>query len=195
LEELVRAGNKGSPTTVKTSFGDFYMAYRDAVLRFARHQAGPGANAENIVTEAWMRACDSWDHITDPQSWVYRVIFDLASQADKKRQTTTASGDLYTDRRDRPRWVSDGSLYDTKWAERIIDTTKGLQRLPRQQRAAVLLNHCGWSASEIAGVLGCKTVTARVHLHLGRSRLRRFLAEPATVAQEAPQPGLEGRTA
>jgi len=176
----------------KSSFGDFYGVYRDAVLRFARHQAGPGANAENIATEAWIQVCDSWDRITNPRPWVYRVIIDLASQAEKERQMTAVSGDPYTDHRGRPRRASGASLYDV---ERISDTTEGLQRLPRQQRAAVLLSHCGWSASEVAEVLGCKSITARINLHLGRSRLRKFLAEPAVIAQEAPQAGLEGRTA
>jgi DNA-directed RNA polymerase specialized sigma24 family protein len=188
----VRDGNKGSLTIAKSSFGEFYGIYRDAVLRFARHQAGPDTNAENIAVEAWIQVCDSWDRITDPRPWVYRVIIDLASQAEKERQMTAVSGDPYTDHRGGPRRASGASLYDI---ERIIDTTKGLQRLPRLQRAAVLLNHCGWPASEIAEVLGCRNVTAWIYLHLGRSRLRKFLAEPAIVAQEAPQAGLEGRTA
>jgi RNA polymerase sigma factor (sigma-70 family) len=192
---MVRAANKGTATMPETSFGTFYAAYRDAVLRFARHQAGPRASAENIVDEAWTRACDNWDRITDPRSWIYRIVIDLAGQAEKKRQMTALSDDPFTDHRGRPRRVSGASFHDLEWAERIIDTTEGLQRLPRQQRAAVLLNHCGWPTTQIARVLGCRNVTARVHLHLGRSRLRSFLAQPALLAQEVPQAGLGGRIA
>jgi len=192
---MVRAASRDTVAITETSFGTFYEAYRDAVLRFARHQAGPGANAEGIASEAWNRTFDNWNRITDPRSWVYRMVIGLAGQAEKKRQPATSASDPYTDHRSRPRRAGATSRYGTEWAERIIDTTEGLQRLPRHQRAAVLLSHCGWTTSQIAGVLGCRNLIARVHLYLGRSRLRSFLAEPVALAQEAPQAGLEGRTA
>jgi RNA polymerase sigma-70 factor (ECF subfamily) len=167
--DLVRAKTRESLAAVKPAFSEFYQAHRDEVLRFARHQAGPGADAENIAAEAWARACASWTGITEPRPWVYRVVINLASRAGKERQMTAVSGDPYTDYQSRSRWVSGALLPGIEWAERISDITQGLQQLPSQQRAAVLLGYRGWSTPEIAETLGCTTATVRVHLHLGRA--------------------------
>jgi DNA-directed RNA polymerase specialized sigma24 family protein len=180
----------------KPPFADFYAWYRDEVLRFTWHYAGPDADAENIAAEAWARACAEWPKITQPRPWIYRVVINLARQAAAERRRTVASGDPYSDYQGRARWSSGAVLPAIGWAERIIDVTRGLQQLPRQQRAAVLLCHDGWSAPEIARVLRCTTTTARVHLHLGRSRLREFLAaEPEPAPQQAAPGGLERRKA
>ena len=80
-------------------------------------------------------------------------------------------------------------------AVQASELSRGLQQLPDQQRAAVLLVHQGLSRREIAAVLGCTTGTVRVHLHLGRTRLRELIGEPQRSRQKARNAGVEGRTA
>ncbi|MBD3162525.1 MAG: sigma-70 family RNA polymerase sigma factor [Candidatus Eisenbacteria bacterium] len=53
---------------------------------------------------------------------------------------------------------------------------RSLQRLTGHQRAVLLLREWdGWSFREIAGSLGCKESTVRVHHARARARMRRFL--------------------
>jgi RNA polymerase sigma factor (sigma-70 family) len=59
-----------------------------------------------------------------------------------------------------------------------------LRDLPRQQRAALVLRYlCDLDVGELAGVIGCKPSTARVHLHRGRNALAEIIGVPDDVAR------------
>ena len=193
----MRTGSETDPAPLEpVAFSDFYRKYRDEVRRYAWQLAGPHADVDNITAEAWAREYEAWSRITNPRAWVYRVVTNLVYEAYRETQMTCLSADPCTDHTTSALWMSGaGSIPGPEWAERITDIGCGLEKLPHQQRAAVVLTYQGWTPREIAKVLGCKASTARVHLHLGRAKLRRFLGEPALQPQEASRAGLEGRTA
>jgi DNA-directed RNA polymerase specialized sigma24 family protein len=63
-------------------------------------------------------------------------------------------------------------------SEGIIDVLDALQKLPRKQRAAVVLRHSlGYTPREIAAILEVAPPTARVHIARGLKRLRTLLKE------------------
>lgn len=58
------------------------------------------------------------------------------------------------------------------------DLQRALLALPPSQRAAVVLHYLeGWPVAEVASILGCAALTARVHLHWARKRLGALLGE------------------
>lgn len=66
-----------------------------------------------------------------------------------------------------------------------------LGKLSPSQKAALILRECeGWSFAEVAGALGCKESTARVHHAKARQRMRLALSRsPANLKAD----GLEGQ--
>lgn len=192
---ISRSAAVATPATSQLVFENFYHMLRDELLRFTRQQAGPGIDAENIAAEAWKRAYMNWERIREPRPWVYRVVLNLIASARREARRACPDCDPAAAPDARVTWTSASLVPDAPWAERIVDIDRGLQHLPPRQRAAVLLSHRGWTADEIADVIGCTAATARVHLHLGRTRLRTYLAEPAEAAGQETSPGYEGRIA
>lgn len=183
------------PTAPRHGFADFYRAHRGELLEFIRQYGGPALDAENVWAETWARAYVSWPALSEPRSWVFRVAINLTHRAGREAGRASPCGDTRADHEATARWLSVAPLPGVEWGALVSDIRDGLQRLPGQQRAAVLLDYAGWSRVEIAAVLGCTAVTVRGHLHRGRAKLKGFLGEPSQITQQAPNAGLEGRTA
>lgn len=187
--------NRTDPVPPESEFENFFRRHRDPVLRYARQLAGPYADAENIAQEAWVRAYKYWSEISDPRPWVYRVVTNLTYTAHGRTRETRAGADPCADHALNVLWVSgSASIPGPDLAEWSADLSHARKQLPRQQQAAVVLASLEFTPPEIGGILGCKASTPRVHLHLGRTRLRKLLGEPAPDPQEVPRTGLEGRT-
>ena len=184
-----------SPQTPEPAFTDFFRARYVEVLLFAWHYAGSGLDVENLVAEAFARACAWWPTIDDPRPWVYRTVINLITDAGRESQRSSPSGDPYKDHGASSRWKSGAMLPGVEWGAQLAEISWALQQLPGQQRAAVLLDYRGWTGPQIAAALECTPITVRGHLHRGRARLRELLGEPQRTKQQAPSTGLEGRTA
>lgn len=176
-----------------TGFDDFYRAHREGLLVFIRQYGGPGLDAEDICGEAWARAFARWRMISEPRGWVFRVAINLAHRAGREASRARPSGDVLDFEHAAARWPWSTPMPGAEWGALVSDIRDALQRLPGQQRAAVLLDHAGWSPPEIADALGCSAGTVRGHLFRGRAKLRRFLDEPRPAAQRVAGEGLEGR--
>jgi RNA polymerase sigma-70 factor (ECF subfamily) len=58
-----------------------------------------------------------------------------------------------------------------------VDLLLALKRLSPKERAAIVLHHyAGYSTTEIADMIGSTPGAVRVHLSVGRRRLRSYLA-------------------
>jgi RNA polymerase sigma-70 factor (ECF subfamily) len=116
--------------------------------------------AEDALAEAFARAIERDDSVRDPLAYIYRTAFRLASaelQLDKRQ------GVLGTDR-------------VAIEAPDLVDLIRALETLPSKQRAVVILHdEEGYSAAEVAHMIGIAPATVRVHLHRGRKRLRALL--------------------
>ena len=61
---------------------------------------------------------------------------------------------------------------------RAMDLVRALAHLSPSQRAAIVLHHyAGYATKEIAEMIGSTPGAVRVHLAVGRRRLRRLVAE------------------
>jgi RNA polymerase sigma-70 factor (ECF subfamily) len=127
-----------------------------AVLAFA----GDREIADDAVAEAFAQALRRGDAVRDPLRWVWRAAFRIAA------------GELKS-RRARP------GVHAERWygiEEEAIDLMDALRRLPRKQRAAVVLHHgAGYPVRDVASIIGSTPAAVRVHLSRGRRRLRDLL--------------------
>jgi RNA polymerase sigma factor (sigma-70 family) len=184
------------PRLPNRPFAEFYAEHKAELLRFAWHYGAPHLDLEAIVAETWARAYASWQAIDRPRPWLYRVLMNLIHDAGKAAQQTRPAQDPFPAGNRVPVWNSAVPLPGPDWAARVSEIGQALQRLPAQQRAAVLLDYQGFSRTEIAAALGCTTITVRGHLHRGRGSLKNMLGELDPSTQEPQRaPGLEGRPA
>jgi RNA polymerase sigma factor (sigma-70 family) len=129
-----------------------------AVLAFA----GDREVASDAVAEAFAQCLGRGQAVRDPGRWIWRAAFRIAA------------GEL-KDRRRR----QEMSGRAEEWYEIPEAATQILEALgrlsPRQRAAVILHDHVGYSAKEVAAILGSTAATVRVHLSQGRRRLRTLL--------------------
>jgi RNA polymerase sigma factor (sigma-70 family) len=128
-----------------------------AVLAFA----GDREVAGDAVSEAFAQ-CLRGPAVHDPGRWIWRAAFRIAA------------GELKDRRRRQSMSVRADDLCDIP--EAATQILEALGRLsPRERAVVVLHDHVGYSAKEVAEILGSTAATGRVHLSQGRRRLRALL--------------------
>lgn len=121
--------------------------------------------ARDIAQDAFVQLFARWrriSHYERPQAWVRRVGIRMAVRASRRERV-------------RPRLEREldlGSL--PKPVD--LDVLRAVGQLPASQRAAVALFYLeDRPVTEVAEVLSCSEVTAKVHLHRARKRLAELL--------------------
>jgi RNA polymerase sigma-70 factor (ECF subfamily) len=148
---------------------DLETLYRGSGARMWRSVlafAGDPEVASDAVAEAFCQALRRGDAIRDPERWIWRAAFRIASGylAELRRTVETIREEAY------------------EMEEPARELVAALQRLSRTQRAAVVLHYVeGYPANEIAELVGSTPAAVRVHLMRARRRLRRLLKEDADV--------------
>lgn len=129
--------------------------------------------ARDIAQDAFIQLFARWrriSHYDRPEAWVRRVGIRMAVRA-RARERVRPSLERELDFATLPRPVD-------------IDLVRAIGRLPASQRAAVALFYLeDRSVSEVAEVLACSEVTAKVHLHRARKRLAELLGEKELVQE------------
>lgn len=118
--------------------------------------------AEDAVAEAFSQAIRRDEQIAEVTAWVWRAAFRIASR------------DLARMRR------SMGALPETSYEmdADAAEVFRVLGRLSPRQRAAILLHHyVGYSVKEVAQIIGSTPPAVKVHLSVGRRRLRDLMEE------------------
>lgn len=147
--------------TVAT-FEAFVAVAEVRVRRALVATAGPEA-AKDAVADALLEVWRRWDQVqgmANPVGYLYTIArrrlprrsrFDLTELSDHLAGPST------------DRWVEPGLV-------------AALRALPERQRVAVyLMAGCGWTATEVADLIGVSPTTARTHLDRGMARLRSAL--------------------
>jgi RNA polymerase sigma-70 factor, ECF subfamily len=143
---------------------DYETLYRESAPALWRalygFTGGRRQIAEDALAEAFARAIERDRGIRQPLPYLYRTAFRLAS------------AELQRERR---RGGNPTDLVAIE-APDLVDLIRALETLPTNQRASVILHdEEGYSAREVAQLLGISPATVRVHLHRGRKRLRESL--------------------
>jgi RNA polymerase sigma-70 factor (ECF subfamily) len=118
--------------------------------------------ADDAVAEAFAQALRRGGALRDPAAWVWRVAFRVAAGELKERGRVDAFRDDPVEGMPDP----------------FVDLWRALARLPRKQRASIVLaDYAGWSHREIAKALDSSVSAVGVHVHRARKHLRGLLED------------------
>jgi RNA polymerase sigma-70 factor (ECF subfamily) len=179
LVEAARRGDHEAFEVLASSAADRLYAVARLILRATDL-------AEDAVQEALVRAWRQLPSLRDPErfdAWLHRLVVNAC--ADQGRQLRRWSIEVRPLSFDAP--VDDGT--DAVADREQLD--RGFDRLRPEQRAVIVLHYySGFSAAEIAQLLGIPEGTARSRLHYATEALR------AALEADARQPAVaQNRTA
>jgi RNA polymerase sigma-70 factor (sigma-E family) len=148
-------------------FGEYMERQRPALMRFATVLSGQTWLAEDIVSDVLCRTYERWDHIgglAEPHAYVRRMVLNEFLSWRRRIARTMPRADVEPDRPSH-----DGA---DERAERDA-MIRRLARLPRRQRAAVVLRYyLGLPDAAIAEELGCRETTVRSQISRALATLR-----------------------
>ncbi len=157
--------------TVQT-FEEFAQAQLDGLLRFATVLTGAPDTAADAVQDAMVRAHGRWGHIgalDHPVAYVRRIITNEWLGQRRRwssRHVSVMTGEAFTDFAEHVPDTADRHAQRDDIADR-------LDRLPRRQRAALVLRYyLDLDDAAIAVELGCAVGTVRSLCSRGIAALR-----------------------
>jgi RNA polymerase sigma-70 factor, ECF subfamily len=170
--------------------------YAPRLLRLAGQLMGDPDEAEDVLQEAFIRACDRIDTFRAESglgTWLHRIVINTALMRLRARRAVTAD-DIETmigDDSDQ-KWqsVSASSIEPSRevlGAELMDAMNEAVARLPESLRTVFVLRDVeGMSTREAAELLGISESAAKVRLHRARLALRKeltpYLQDPDSTA-------------
>ncbi len=165
-------------------FDEFVAERLDGLLRYATVLTDDPHLAQDIVQDVLLRAQQRWAKIDSPPTYVRRMVTNeyLSWRRRAVRRMVPSSHEVLDALG--PPEADPSAAYDERDA-----MLARLDRLPRKQRAAVVLRYYeGYSDAEIAAVLRCGTSTVRSQISRGLAALRETaLPRPTSVTTGAPE--------
>jgi RNA polymerase sigma factor (sigma-70 family) len=159
--------------TQRLDFAEFYRRSRDDCLRAVLISVGDQDTAQELVAEAFARACASWRTVSRhpaPAAWVVRTALNANISRWRRRRWEVSVPD--------PGMVVDRSASHTE-DDRPVDPQimAALMRLPVRQRQVVALRLLlDLDTSQTAEVLGITPNTVMAHMARALAALRSDLA-------------------
>jgi RNA polymerase sigma-70 factor (ECF subfamily) len=139
-----------------------YRERGDRIWRGLLAFSGDPEVASDAVAEAFAQVLRRGDEVRDPERWVWRAAFRIAAgelKEQRKREVLGVAGSY-------------------EMEEPARDLVIALGVLSGRQRAAVILHDAaGYSAREVARIVGSTEAAVRVHVMRGRRRLRELLKD------------------
>jgi RNA polymerase sigma-70 factor (sigma-E family) len=160
----VGVGETGLPVTSAESFDAFVLARSRGLLRTAYLLTQDVALAEDLVQTALAKAWFAWARIEggDPEPYVRRILVNTYSSWWRRRWNG-----------EQPRADLPEAPAGAEAGEERTDVWRALQRLPRRQRAVVVLRYYeDLTEVETARVLGCSTGTVNSQTSKAFAKLR-----------------------
>jgi len=158
-------------------FDAFYVSTNRRLLHQMYAMTGNPADAQELVQEAFARACQRWSTISaydDPEAWVRTVAWRLAASRWRRAKSAVAA------------LVRHGPPADTP--EPSIDNValvEALRQIPEAQRRAIVLHHlCGLSVAEVAHETRTPENTVKARLARGRATLALLLTDSSNASAE-----------
>jgi len=176
LVEAAARGDHDAFEVLATSAGDRLYAVARLILRSSDL-------AEDAVQEALVRAWRQLPSLRDPDrfdAWLHRLLVNAC--ADQGRQLRRWSLQV------RPLPLEPSIGDDTGSVADRDQLERGFSRLKPDQRAVIVLHYySGFSAAEIAKILGIPEGTARSRLHYSTDAMRAALEADARQPADAHQ--------
>ena len=163
-------------------YENFVRAHLPRLLRYATMLTGDREQAADLVQDVLVKAYRRWQRISDadhPDRYVLRMVTnDFLSWRHSRSARLIAVGDP-PDEPAPDDFTADQAARDDMWQR--------LARLPRRQRAVVVLRYYEQLADpDIADLLGCAQATVRAHAFKALTTLRhRLTTEWVAQARES----------
>jgi RNA polymerase sigma-70 factor (ECF subfamily) len=162
---LRKTGSKDPAAGSDAEFTGFFRAEYPALIRSLYLIVRDREQARDLAQEAFVQLFSRWpriSHYERPDAWVRRVAIRMAVRAV---------------RRDRLRRRLENEFDAAAPSEPLdLDVLRAVAKLPAAQRAAIVLFYFDdRPVAEVADILACSEITAKVHLHRARKRLAELL--------------------
>lgn len=149
-------------------YDDFVRAHLPRLLRYATMLTGEREQAADLVQDVLVKVYRHWSRISDsdhPHHYVLRMVTNgYLSWRRSRAARLIPTGDFHDEARPGD-FTSDHALREDMWQR--------LARLPRRQRAVVVLRYYEQLPdAEIADLLGCAQTTVRAHARRALTTLR-----------------------
>lgn len=173
--ERARRGDAGA-------FGALARAHERALYSHVARLLGPGADAEDVVQDAFLSAWRSLAAFqgTSFRAWLFRIATNRAIDVIRSRRRR---GELPLEPEDdgEPQWAEPAApgtdlaaIAGDREAMSVVETA--LASLPAEQRAVVLLRDVeGFDYDEIARITASELGTVKSRIHRGRVAIRNAL--------------------
>lgn len=156
------------------TFDEFYSGSVRRVTGLLYAMTGSRAEAEDCVQEAYARAWQRWDKVSeygDPEAWVRTVAYRVSISAWRKTANMRAAHRRHGAPED-PYGMSPD----------YVAIIAALRKIPVRQRQAIVLHHLvGLTVDEIARETGAPPGTVKARLSRGRQALVPHLTDADLV--------------
>ena len=153
------------PRSGRITFEEFVQLRGDRLLGTAYLLTRDHSLADDLLQTALAKAWPAWGRITgDPEAYVRKILVNTYASWWRRRWRGEVPTEVLPEIHDAPREADLGER-DEMWT--------ALGRLPRRQRAAVVLRYYeGLSEAETAAVLGCSLGTVKSQTSRALAKLR-----------------------
>jgi RNA polymerase sigma-70 factor (ECF subfamily) len=155
------------------------LAYVDALHRVAFHLTGNAHDAEDLVQDTYARALGAssrFEEGTNLRAWLFRILRNAYIDTYRRARINPVEvdgGDAA---------ASDSGVVEEPAQLRAIvaeDIEAALMTLTENARTIILLDHEGFTETELASVLGCAVGTVKSRLTRARKAMRERLRDYA----------------
>ena len=173
LVARLRAGDEDA-------FREIVDAYRDRIITVVARVAGPGADAEDLAQDAFLKAfaaLDRFDGRSALFTWLYRIAVNTARDwIDHRRRRPTIPLEGAFGPGAEPADSGELPAQAAERSERQLAVRAALERLPEPFRTTLILRELeGHSYEDVAAILGISIGTVESRLFRARSKLRALL--------------------
>ena len=184
LVERLRAGDEAAFVTL-------IGRYQQRMMRVAEMTVGSRAVAEEVTQDTWLavvRGVERFEGRSSLKTWLFHILLNRARSAVGRELRAGRPEDNVDERFDKSgAWITPPEPWadrvdDHSVAERLVARVQELlPQLPDGQRQVVVLRDLeGFSADDVAALVGVSDGNQRVLLHRGRAQLRHLLSAEMT---------------
>ncbi len=155
-----------------STFEEIYRTYSEDIYRFSRWLCGDPIEAEDIVSETFVRLWGSRDSLQVATMKAYLLTIARNVYVSRRRRSKR-----YEPLSDSPHDSSPSPYEQAETKDELGVMKSAIAELPEGERTAFLLRtQCGLSYEEIARALGIGLSAAKVRVHRSRIKLAKHFA-------------------
>jgi RNA polymerase sigma-70 factor (ECF subfamily) len=164
------------------AYRELVDAYRDRIITVCARVAGPGADAEDLAQDAFLKAfgaLDRFDGRSALFTWIYRIAVNTARDwVDHRRRRPVVPLEGAFGSQAEPADSGERPAEAAERHERAAAVRAALERLPEPFRTTLILREMeGNSYEEVAAILGISIGTVESRLFRARAKLRVLLEQ------------------